>query len=97
VHPEIKTTGNTFILDSSDIAAIIQTWNPNKPAYLPLLLDPEDTAAGFSLRLCVELGYRLLCVITPTESRKWFQTNWMALLVKNLTISQEQVFTIERR
>jgi hypothetical protein len=80
-------------LDSSDIAAVIQAWNPNKLSYLPLFLDLENTATGFSLRLCVELGYRLLCIVTPAESRKWLQTNWMALLVKNLTISQEQVFT----
>jgi hypothetical protein len=91
VHPEIKTSGNTFILDSSDIGTIIRAWNPNNPTYIPVFFDPED-ASGFSLRLCVELGYRLLCVITPAESRVWMQNNWLALLVKNLTVKPAEVF-----
>ena len=90
MHPDIKTEGNIYHLDSTDIAAIISAWNPHTHNYIPTLLDPADSF-GTCMRVAVQLGSRYLGIIESTATRRWMQAKWISLLAQNTTVTPDQV------
>jgi hypothetical protein len=80
-------------MDTTTIHHIITAYNPKPPNWIPLLVDLEDHL-GFSLRLSVQSGLCLLCVITNEASRLWYHENWLNVLFRNETSSSEEVSSL---
>jgi len=79
-----------LVLDVTPISYIIRSYNPNPTNWLSLLVDVNENH-GFSLRLSVVTGLRLLCWIPDHTSATWWLENWCNALLRIPSISAEQV------
>jgi len=90
VHPDLKARGSNNVLDANCIANILSTFNSKGGNWLLLFIDVNEEL-GTSLRIAAYGGFRLLVVVRATNIRKFYQDNWLALLLRLADLDDEQV------
>jgi hypothetical protein len=86
----MKSRGAEFVMDTTPFSYIMKAYNCKGPNWILLLLDVEERF-GFSLRLSVQLGCRLVAITPQDSSRQWYNKNWLELLFKNGSSTVDQV------
>ena len=89
-HPDAKNRGAELVMDVAPIATILRACNPQGLNYLPLVIDVHERH-GFSLRLCVHAGFRLLSVISNDASLQWYRERWFSCISKLATVTCDKV------